>query len=72
MLERLWNGWRNAYVSSGGAVGGAPPTTSNRGVAACSPASCESGLPDEETHIVHRGDHVFAILNAFPYAPATC
>ena len=22
LLERLWNGWRNAYVTSGGAVGG--------------------------------------------------
>ena len=30
--------------------------------------SCESGLTDEETHIVHRGAHVFVILNAFPYA----
>ena len=27
-----------------------------------------SGLPDVDTHIVHRGTHVFAILNAFPYA----
>ena len=27
----------------------------------------QSGLPDEETHIVHRGDTCFAILNAFPY-----
>ncbi len=27
----------------------------------------ESGLPDEETYIVHRGTHTFAILNAFPY-----
>ena len=27
-----------------------------------------SGLPDVDTHIVHRGEHVFAILNAFPYS----
>ena len=27
----------------------------------------QSGLPDEDTHIVHRGAHTFAILNAFPY-----
>lgn len=27
-----------------------------------------SGLSDEESNIVHRGDKVFAILNAFPYA----
>jgi ATP adenylyltransferase len=26
-----------------------------------------SGLPDEETHVLHRGATAFAILNAFPY-----
>ncbi len=26
-----------------------------------------SGLSDEECYIVHRGRHVFALLNAFPY-----
>jgi ATP adenylyltransferase len=30
----------------------------------------QSGLPDEETHIVHRGMTVFAILNAYPYSTA--
>lgn len=29
----------------------------------------QSGLTDEETHIVHRGQLAFAILNAFPYTP---
>jgi diadenosine tetraphosphate (Ap4A) HIT family hydrolase len=28
-----------------------------------------SGLDDTETHIVHRGETVFAIMNAHPYAP---
>ena len=28
----------------------------------------ESGLSDEETYIVHRGQYVFAIMNAYPYA----
>jgi ATP adenylyltransferase len=27
-----------------------------------------SGLPDDETHIVHRGERCFAVLNAFPYS----
>ena len=27
-----------------------------------------SGLPDSETHIVHRSTTCFAILNAFPYS----
>ena len=26
-----------------------------------------AGMSDEEAHIVHRGQHVFALLNAFPY-----
>jgi diadenosine tetraphosphate (Ap4A) HIT family hydrolase len=30
-------------------------------------AILESGISDEEAHIVHRGPLVFAILNAFPY-----
>src|SRR5690606_37582974 len=27
----------------------------------------QSGLTDDEAHIVHRGERCFAILNAFPY-----
>ncbi len=69
MLERLWNGWRNAYVSSGGAVGGASADDVELGRGSVFTRILHSGLPDDETHIVHRGDHVFAILNAFPYAP---
>jgi diadenosine tetraphosphate (Ap4A) HIT family hydrolase len=62
-FEHLWNVWRNAYVTSGGAVGGVSPddTTS------VFTRILQSGLPDEETHIVHRGPTCFAILNAFPY-----
>lgn len=26
-----------------------------------------SGLPDEETYVLWRGEHCFAILNAYPY-----
>ena len=29
----------------------------------------QSGLSDDETHIVHRGLLTFVILNAFPYTP---
>ena len=61
-LDRLWNGWRSSYVRS-----------HNDGVLAAADQSVftailESGLPDEETHIVHRGRKVFAIMNSFPYA----
>lgn len=68
-LEQLWNGWRSAYVRGGeaGAGRGAPDTV---GGAAGSVFTqiLASGLDDVETHIVHRGSSVFAILNAFPYA----
>jgi ATP adenylyltransferase len=60
MLERLWNGWRASYVSSAGqAADGA--------VGSVFTQILQSGLPDEETNIVHRGELCFAILNAFPY-----
>ncbi|CAN5748998.1 HIT domain-containing protein [soil metagenome] len=69
MLERLWNGWRNAYVTSGGAVGGVAADDVEVGRGSVFTRILASELPDAETHIVHRGDNVFAILNAFPYAP---
>jgi ATP adenylyltransferase len=58
--ERLWNGWRATYV---GAVSSEPS-----GEGSVFKAILNSGLTDEECNIVHRGQHVFAILNAFPYA----
>lgn len=60
----LWNGWRNAYVTgqaSDDRVPDGPGSVFARILA--------SGLPDEVTHIVHRGPTCFAILNAFPYSP---
>ncbi|MGI9030521.1 MAG: HIT family hydrolase, partial [Ilumatobacteraceae bacterium] len=64
MLERLWNGWRNAYVTSGGAVGGVAADDGEVGRGSVFTRILASELPDAETHIVHRGDNVFAILNA--------
>jgi ATP adenylyltransferase len=60
-LELLWSGWRATYVSTAG-------QTRGRGDHSVFTAILQSGLPDSETHIVHRGDRVFAILNAFPYS----
>jgi len=57
-MERLWAGWRSAYVE-GAAVGDDPGSVFTRILA--------SGLPDDETHVVWRGDLVFVILNRFPY-----
>jgi ATP adenylyltransferase len=61
MLERLWNGWRSSYVSGLGEP--APP-----GTASIFTQILRSGLPDEATHILRRGESCFAILNAYPYA----
>ena len=60
MLERIWSGWRAAYV------GGDRPAPGSTGP---SPFTriLESGERDEETHIVYRGERVFAILNIHPY-----
>ncbi len=68
MLERLWNGWRAAYVTSGGAAGGVSADDVESGRGSVFTRILHSGLADVDTHIVHRGEHVFAILNAFPDA----
>jgi len=60
-LEQLWNGWRSEYIR--GAVSG-----STSGAASVFTDILNSGLSDEQTHIVRRGTHAFAIMNAFPYA----
>jgi ATP adenylyltransferase len=65
VLERLWNGWRTSYVSSV-----PPPGDEDTGSASVFTRILESDLPDEESHIVHRGTTVFAILNAYPYSTA--
>ena len=58
-LDRLWNGWRSAYVGTAGSPSPGPSVFSG---------ILESGLPDDETYIVHRGPTCFVILNAYPYA----
>ena len=59
MLERLWAGWRTEYVES------ADAQLEAGGCVFC--RILESGLPDEETYVVWRGQHSFVILNAYPY-----
>jgi ATP adenylyltransferase len=67
-LEHLWNGWRAAYVTSGGAAGGVADDDVASGRGSVFTRILRSGRPDDETHIVHRGEHCFAVLNAFPYS----
>lgn len=68
MLERLWAGWRAEYVSGFGPEGNNAPSVGT----SLFTRILQSGLPDEETHIVHRGASCFAILNAYPYASGHC
>jgi ATP adenylyltransferase len=58
-MDRLWAGWRSEYIE--GVTDGADPRTS------VFKRILESGRPDDETYIVRRGEHVFVILNLFPY-----
>jgi ATP adenylyltransferase len=61
-LERLWAGWRSAYVSG---------TSTDHVVAEGEGTIFErilgSGLPDEQTYVLWRGRHCAALLNVFPY-----
>jgi diadenosine tetraphosphate (Ap4A) HIT family hydrolase len=59
-MERLWAGWRSSYVAAAGNGALAGEGSIFRRI-------LDSGLPDEETHVVWRGPTCFAILNAFPY-----
>ncbi|MDQ1401649.1 MAG: adenylyltransferase [Acidimicrobiaceae bacterium] len=61
-LDRLWAGWRRAFVTSvGDGVGPAPECVF------C--AILASGLPDDETHLLWRHPRglAIAILNLYPY-----
>ena len=62
-LELLWSGWRSTYVQTAGTTAGI-----GTGDQSVFTRILASGLPDEETHVIHRGPWTFAILNAYPYA----
>lgn len=62
MLDRLWNGWRSHYVQNAFTGSDKQQTSS------VFTQILNSGLSDEESHIIFRGSLVFVILNAFPYA----
>jgi ATP adenylyltransferase len=58
-MDRLWAGWRSEYIDDVTSSDGARTSIFKR--------ILESGLPDDDTHIVWRGERTFAILNRFPY-----
>jgi len=64
-LARLWAGWRTAYIEQ---------ITADRAEIEPDVAGqslferiLNSGLPDDQSFIVWRGDRCFAVLNAYPY-----
>ena len=56
-MDYLWTPWRYAYVSA------------TEKTSACVFCEAPKENDDAKTHIVHRGEHCFVILNAYPYTP---
>jgi ATP adenylyltransferase len=54
VTERLWAPWRLEYIKSADEVDG------------CVFCRAAAG-PDEQSLVVHRGEHTFALLNKYPY-----
>ena len=63
MLERIWSGWRSSYVTEAPVRSGKDASESGTVFTRL----LRSGATDDETHIVHRGDTCFVIVNLFPY-----
>jgi ATP adenylyltransferase len=59
-MERLWAGWRSAYV--GGGEGEAPA-----GEGSLFERILGAELADRDTYVVWRGARCSALLNAYPY-----
>lgn len=62
VLERLWAGWRSAYVADPESQQKVP-----HGDGSIFERIIGSGLPDEETYVLWRGEHCASILNVYPY-----
>lgn len=58
MKDRLWAPWRYSYVSS--------PGEREEGCVFCSMAAADKG-EDDSRYILHRANHVYVVLNRFPY-----
>jgi ATP adenylyltransferase len=56
-MDYLWTPWRYAYVS-----------TAEKAVG-CVFCEAPKAGDDRKTLIIHRGEHCYVILNAYPYTP---
>jgi ATP adenylyltransferase len=54
-MDYLWTPWRYQYITTTGGAG------------ECVFCAAASNPDDRDTHIVHRGEKNFVILNRFPY-----
>lgn len=59
MTERLWAGWRMAYIRS--ESGALPPGET------CLFCALAKLAPSRENYVLERYTHTFLVLNAFPY-----
>lgn len=62
-LDHLWAGWRSSYLRA--------VTTDDRSIRPDEHGSLFErilALPDAEGFVVHRGERVATVLNAYPYA----
>lgn len=66
MLDRLWSGWRTARFDADTDAGRVPPGDGSVFTRIFA-AVAAGDLTDEGAYIVHRGDTVAALLNAYPY-----
>jgi ATP adenylyltransferase len=64
-LARLWAGWRTAYIERIGSDAAEVRPDANG--SSLFERIWASDLPDEERHILWRGERCFAVLNAYPY-----
>ena len=59
-MDYLWTPWRYAYVTS---ADRAP---------SCVFCDIERSGDDRKVLVIHRGEHNFVVLNAFPYTSGHC
>jgi ATP adenylyltransferase len=59
-LDHLWAGWRSSYIE------GIAAESPRRGADGCLFCALAAGDPTEMM-VLARGEHAFAVMNAFPY-----
>lgn len=70
-LDQLWATWRSTYVTGAAEDRRRLPHDGDGDIPDDGRSLFErilhSGVPDDETFILHRGENCFVILNRFPY-----